>query len=281
MKTKEDVIRRVIHSGPVRFGDVECEAVVLDNGARGFIQRQMMKAVGFSEKKQSSRFLIFLAELSPKALIIMQNTGCQVVNPGHGNANFVSYEIVPEICDAVIDAALDGVLHPQRRHLIAPCRKIQAALSRVGIVALIDEATGYQYRRESSALQDLFAKLIREHVSDWQRRFSPDFYEAIFALYGWKYQGHAHGIPAIVGKITLRYVYEAIFPAAIVAEIKARQKSERLHQWLTNEGGLPLLEKQINALIVIAKTSFSPDDFFARCEAVFFRRGLQTGIGFS
>lgn len=78
------------------------------------------------------------------------------------------------------------------------CQAIYRALAKTGEVALIDEATGYQYHREPDALQDLFGRLIREHCADWERRFHPDYYASLFRLFGWKYKGQAQR-KALVG----------------------------------------------------------------------------------
>ena len=64
------------------------------------------------------------------------------------------------------------------------------ALATTGEVALIDEATGYQHHRAPDALQELISKLLRQSCASWERRFHPDYYRAIYRLFGWKYQGH-------------------------------------------------------------------------------------------
>ena len=35
------------HYGVVRFGDMQCEAVVLKGGERGYVRRQLAKLLGF------------------------------------------------------------------------------------------------------------------------------------------------------------------------------------------------------------------------------------------
>ena len=42
------------HYGVVHFGDLDCEAVVLTNGERGYVQRQLARALGLREKSPSS-----------------------------------------------------------------------------------------------------------------------------------------------------------------------------------------------------------------------------------
>ena len=79
---------------------------------------------------------------------------------------------------------------------------------------------------------------VRERVASWARRFSPDYYRALFRLFGWHYQGHQQNPPAVIGQITLRWVYDVIMPREIIEEIRNRKRlSDKAHQWLS-EGGL-------------------------------------------
>jgi len=152
------------------------------------------------------------------------------------------------------------------------------ALAHTRETALIDEATGYQHHREPDALQELFARLIRSSCATWERRFAPDYYDALFRLFGWCYRGDRRK-PSIIGQITLQWVYEVAFPTEIVREIKERRASAKLHQWLTEEGGLPLLEKQRGAVTMIARSSVDFPDFNDRCGVAFNRPG-QAGFVF-
>ena len=163
----------------------------------------------------------------------------------------------------------------KRQHLVPNCQRILKALAKTGEVALIDEATGYQYHRAPDALQALISRLLRERVASWARRFSPDYYRALFRLFGWHYQGHQQNPPAVIGQITLRWVYDVIMPREIIEEIRNRKRlSDKAHQWLS-EGGLALLEKQIHAVTMIARSSMTYRDFDTRCATAFGSQPLQ------
>ena len=149
-----------------------------------------------------------------------------------------------------------------------------------GEVALIDEATGYQHHRAPDALQELISKLLRQSCASWERRFQPDYYRAIYRLFGWKYQGHDQNPPHVVGQITLRWVYGQVLPEDLLGEIRNRKGiSQKHHQWLS-EQGLARLESQIHAVTAIARSSISYPDFKRRCEAAFAGAALQLGLLF-
>jgi hypothetical protein len=156
--------------------------------------------------------------------------------------------------------------------------KIMRALATTGEVALIDEATGYQYHRAPDALQELISKLLRQSCSSWERRFHPDYYRALYRLFGWKYQGHDQNPPHVVGQITQRWVYSPVLPATLIDEIRARKGiSQKHHQWLSDQG-LARLETQIHAVTAIARSSTCYRDFDHRCEAAFAGGSLQLAL---
>lgn len=258
--------------GTIQIGDISLECVVLNDGTSGYVQRQLAHAIGFTEKRPGSRFRRFLAEIAPNSLSYFDKTSQDVIRlPNGATATFAPCGILTEVVAGVMESASLGTLHTQRKHLVKPCSAIYRALAKTGEAALIDEATGYQRNRAPDYLQNLFDKLLRESASDWERRFHPDFYDSVYRLFGWSYNP-AKPKPFIVGKITLEWVYEPIFPPEILVEIKERQTSEKMHQWL-HDGGLTLLEKQKDAVMMIARSSFDYKDFYNRCATAFFKRG--------
>lgn len=280
VKSKDDR-PRVTYHGEARLGDaVSVECAVLADGRRGYVMRGLRSAIGMKWNAPLPAFDRFCAEIAPKALKIMEKTSSrfEVTMPNGATGIWVEAGILTQLANGVVRAALAGKLRANRQHMVEPCMTIMDALGSVGETALIDEATGYQYHRAPDALQDLFSKLIRNTASDWERRFHPDYYKAVCGLFGIQYGSKHRSLPPIVGKITMDWVYQVVFPPEIIAEIKTRQKSETLHQWLTNEGGLGLLEKQRDAVMMIARSSVDYQDFASRCSVAFYKPGQQTSM---
>ena len=271
--------RRVTHYGVVRFGEMGCDAVVLDDGSRGYLRRQLAQLIGLHSKNPSNRFAQICADFAPKSLSLLDKSESPILMPHGGNGQFFPAGVVPDIANGVIAAALEGRLHKSRLGMVAPCLKIIHALATTGEVALIDEATGYQHHRAPGALQELIGKLLRQSGSSWERRFQPDYYRALYRLFGWKYQGHEQNPPHVIGQITQRWVYGPVLPAEFLNEIRSRKASlsQRHHQWLTGQG-LSHLETQIHAVTAIARSSTNYRDFDRRCEAAFAGAALQLGL---
>ena len=278
METSLTPKRRVTHYGVVRFGEMGCDAVVLDDGSRGYLRRQLAELIGLHSKNPSNRFANICADFAPKSLSLLVKSESPILMLHGGNGQFFPAGVVPDIASGVIAAALEGRLHKSRLGMVAPCLKIIHALASTGEVALIDEATGYQYHRAPDALQELIGKLLRQSGSSWERRFQPDYYRAIYRLFGWRYQGHVQNPPHVLGQITLRWVYAQVLPPELLDEIRNRKGlSEKHHQWLS-ERGLERLTQQIHSVTAIARCSANYRDFDHRCEAAFAGGALQLGL---
>jgi len=259
-------------------GGVEC--AVLPDGRRGYIYRGLREALGIRRNIPVPAFDRFCAEIAPNALKRLTNSASrfEVTLPGGQTGIWIEAGILTQIANGVIRSALAGKLRANRKHMIEPCMALMDALGETGEVALIDEATGYQYHREPDALQDLFGRLIRETAADWEKRFHPEFYAPLCKLFGFRYEGRHRPLPSIIGKITEQHVYLTIFPKEIVDEIRARRKSGALHPWLTEGHGLRMLEKQRDAVAAIAASSVDYRDFEARCAQAFHKPGQQLSM---
>ena len=266
------------HCGVVHFGDLDCEAVVLTTGERGYVRKQVAKLLGVHENNTGHRFRQILADFSPKSLSELDKFESPISLPSGRRAQFFPAGVITQIASGVIDAALDHTLHRARRKLVPNCMKIMRALATTGEVALIDDATGYQHHRAPDALQELISKLLRQSCASWERRFHPDYYRALYRLFNWRYQGHEQNPPHVIGQITLRWVYGPVLPEDLLGEIRNRKGiSQKHHQWLS-EQGLAHLESQIHAVTAIARSSMNYRDFARRCEAAFAGAALQLGL---
>ncbi len=163
------------HYGVVHFGDLECEAVVLKGGERGYVRRQLAKLLGFHEGHKGGRFARFLTDFAPNSLSELEKTSEPILLPSARQTQFFPAGIIADLASAVVNAALTGTLHKARKGIVPNCMKIMHALATTGEVALIDEATGYQFHRAPDALQDLIAKLLRQSSGSWERRFHADY----------------------------------------------------------------------------------------------------------
>lgn len=113
------------------------------------------------------------------------------------------------------------------------------------------------------------ALLVRPEAAEWQRRFTEDYYRALARVTNTRHMPHLPGRPSVWGQITRRWVYAAIMPPDVLAELDARrQDGEKLHQWLT-DGGAEAIERQVQAVTMLANSSADYSDFKSRCQQLY------------
>jgi hypothetical protein len=95
--------------------------------------------------------------------------------------------ILPLLCKVYLDARQAGVLKGQQEPLARASEILLFGLSNIGITALIDEATGYQYEREKDELQKILSAYISAELLPWEKRFPDEFYKEIFRLNQWDF----------------------------------------------------------------------------------------------
>jgi hypothetical protein len=140
---------------------------------------------------------------------------------------------------------------------------IVRSLSRVGIVALIDEATGYQSIRTQDALQKYLEVLVRKELAAWVKKFPDEFYENIYKLKGWPWPGMSKNRYSVVAHYTRDLVYERMAPG-LLQELERKspknekgQRSSLLKDWLTEDVGDPLLAQHLHSLVMFQRLALA------------------------
>lgn len=260
---------KVEYSGELFLADgISIPCYVLADGRRVLSGRKMQMALRIVDSNSSGTKLpSFLANSSLKPFIINDK------EPAHfepldcylGKQKINGYEatVLTDICKAILDARRSGVKLTERQVIVArQCEILLSAIAKVGIIALVDEATGYQYDRERDELQKILRAYISEELLPWQKRFPDIYYKELFRLNGWDYT--VNGIkkrPSIIGKWTNTLIYEELPHGVLDALKKKTPKSEagnktaRYHQSLTPDVGEPNLSAQINKIVTLFKLS--------------------------
>jgi hypothetical protein len=253
---------------PLRLAHVEIPCYVLNDGTRVLVQRGLQGGIGMSEGggKEGARKIVQLLEflqgkgIDIKDLIARANSPIKFV-PSHGGNLASGYEatILPDLCDVLIEAGRRGVLHKRSEHLAERAALLQHAFATVGIIALIDEATGYQGFRPQDALQAFLEKVISKQLAAWVKRFPDEFYENIYKLKGWQWPGMGKNRYSVVGHYTRDLVFERLGPGILDQLEKLTPKDERgyrpnkMHSWLTDDIGVPMLSQHMHTLVSFQK----------------------------
>lgn len=186
-----------------------------------------------------------------------------VFQPSRGGRTAYGYEatILADICDVVFETNKEGKLLPQQKHVAERCEMLMRAFAKVGLIALVDEATGYQEVRDRIALQKILDKYLLEEYAKWAKRFPNEFYELMFKFKGWQWKGMSVNRPSVVGKYTNDLVYERLAPGLLTELKKLNPPDEhgrrkvRHQQWLTEDIGHPELQKHLAILIAFMRAA--------------------------
>jgi hypothetical protein len=82
-------------------------------------------------------------------------------------------EILPMVCEVYLDARDKGALQANQASAALTAYVLMRGLARVGIIALVDEATGYQEVRARQELQPILEAYVQAEFRPWIKR-SPD-----------------------------------------------------------------------------------------------------------
>lgn len=159
-----------------------------------------------------------------------------------------------------------NALVPSQAHIAKQAEILIRGLARVGITALVDEATGYQYDRARSALAEILENFIAEEVRKWTKTFPLEFYKQIFRLKGWDFDPASVKRPVLIAQYTNEFVYRRLAPG-VLEELKRKnppsdsgRRRYKHFQWLTGDIGHPRLLAHIEGVTLLMKLSKDMDD---------------------
>ena len=264
---------------PMIIGEVEIPCYVLEDETRVLSQRGVTAGIGLNPEVGfrmpnllSSRGV---SKFVSKELELALNSPILFKNPvGGGNAYGYPATLLPDICEAVLEARRAKTLAAAHMEIAQRCELLVRGIARVGIIALVDEATGYQDVRARRALATILEEFIAKELQPWTRTFPYEFYEEIFRLKAWP--GPQGGNrPSVIGHYTNDIVYNRLAPGVLDELRKLNpvqpngNRRNRHHQWFTPDIGHPKLKEHLAAVIALMKASDNWESFKASLQRVF------------
>jgi hypothetical protein len=199
-------------------------------------------------------------------------------------ANGIPAETLPKAFWVYQDAYEKDALLPSQAKIAAEARRLLRALSNLSLVALVDEATGFQEVRAKDALAHILETFIAKELQAWTRTFPLDFYKEIFRLNGWKFDPASVKRPGCIGTWTNDVVYERLAPG-VLDELKKKnpkvggRRKHKFFQWLTGEVGHPRLLAHLEGVKMLMKVSRDWDEFKERVDQ-FYPKVIVSELGF-
>lgn len=250
---------KIKYSGVIELGDTTIDCYVLENGERILSGREMQRALRMvdAEDSQSTSGSRLSRHLGQKSI---QPYISKALNEGKfdpiicidGQKQISGYraEALVELCDAFLQARSEIELSSRQKIIADQCEILVRAFAKVGLIALIDEATGYQQDRSHDALRVLLDRYLAEGMRKWIHTFPDSFFTELDRLYN-NEKTTSRTRPQYYGLFINKYIYNPIEYGYVKRELDKLnitdegKRKARFHQWLSDEGR-EILKRQIS-----------------------------------
>lgn len=267
---------KATHEGMIKLGksgEIELPCAVLENEQRVLTQSGFMKGLGRARQAKSRKYYngdvnlpAFLTAKNLKPFIsddlLVTSSQIEFYTVKGARAYGYSADLLPQVCEVFLDAERAGVLTKSQEHIAERARILYKGLVRVGITALVDEATGYQDVRTREALQKILEDFIAKELQPWIKTFDDEFYKLIFHLNKWPYNSQTiKKRPGVIGRWTNDIVYDRLAPGVKTELHRITERDERgrlktkLFQRLTKSVGYQKLLQHISAVKALMRAS--------------------------
>jgi P63C domain len=270
----ENEMPQATHEGEFQIGESSISAAVLPDGKRVLTQATFLRALGRSRSPKAGTGVLstvdglpfFLqaevlkpfitSELSESTKPIFFRTKSGKKSAGY-DATLLPMvaEVYLQMRDSLF-AEKKGV-PKQYQHIVWACDTVMRGLARVGIVALVDEATGYQEIRDKKALEQILDKYLTAEKAKWAKTFPDEFYKKLFNVRGIPYDPTTTKRPGFIGKDTNFIIYDRLAPGVLTKlhELNPRTekgyRKDKHHQFFTQDYGLPELKGLVEKVMFL------------------------------
>jgi hypothetical protein len=266
---------QALHEGTLAIGGVDVACAVLEGGKRLITQSGFMVALGRARQAKGRQY--YDADVNLPAFLTAKNlkpfipqelyvTSSQIEFRTKSGIRAFGYdaELLPLVCGVFLDAKADGVLTHMQHRIADQALILIRGLAHVGIIALVDEATGYQYERPRRELEEQLKKFLSDSLRRWVRTFPADYFNHLCRLRGVELRADMR-LPQYFGHLTNNLVYRRIAPG-LLARLKERKSergkpSNKLNQWLSLDVGVPELLLHLGGVVATMKRHSNYEEF--------------------
>jgi transcriptional regulator with XRE-family HTH domain len=286
----------VKYSGELNLSGIKIPCYVLDDGTRVISGRgvqEALKMVDIEDGKQTAgtRLARYLNQktLNPYISKYLESDHFQPIICTNSGKTIHGYkaDVLADICDAFLEARRNISLSPRQEIIAAQCEILMRAFARVGIIALVDEATGFDKIKEDvkDKLQTFLDQFLMKEAAKWVKTFPDEFFMDIYKMRNWDWQ-NTRRMPGVMGNWIRDIVYERIAP--ILPELdklnpknEHGHRSKRFHQFLSREEGLPKLKEYFASIhTIVIMSDYNWEKFWANLDKVHPRTNTELFLAF-
>jgi len=290
-QSRADSIPEARYPGVLNLAGVEIPVYVLSNGQRVIARIAATKVLTDSKTRQAD-LESYLRVEALKPFLDIESVRARMVTFRQKEVEKLNQEVMGlpsdlfiEICQAYVSALnastdqnSEVTLTDRQKEIAIKAGMFLAACAKVGLDALIDEATGYQYLRPEDALAIKLKLYLEEEMRKWEKTFPDQLWEQFGRLTNWK--GRLHQRPKYWGQLVMKLVYEYLDPdvAQWLRENAPKpMHGQNYHQWLSSQYGLRKLIEHIWKVIGIASTCSDIEELKRKMEELY---GKKPGFQF-
>ena len=273
------------YTGELEIGDAKIECAVLEDGRRVLTQSDMMRAMGRARQAKGRAYYdgdvnlpAFLTAKNLKPFISKElyvtSSQIEFRLPSGQRAFGYLADMLPEVCKVYLKARDAGALVQSQQHIAVQADILIRGLASIGIVALVDEATGYQRDRAADALAVILERFIAKELQPWVKTFPDTYYEQLFRLRGLEYPKDSVIRPQYFGKLTNDIIYDRLAPGVreelkeSTPKLPSGRRKHRFFQRLTPDLGHPKLREHLASVVTIMKLSRDYKDFKGKLDHI-------------
>ncbi len=261
LQKKNKLELKAEYSGSFKIANTVIPCAVLSDGRRVVIQREVVNLLTGNKKGGLDRYFRAsnLSEFVPKRFL-NKNLDRDVLRFSYNGREAHGFEATDliDICDMYLKARKAGKLLASQKHLADQAEIIIRSFAKIGIIAVIDEATGYQ--KEKNEYQKILQLYIAKEIQPWIQTFDENYYKQLYRLQGWDWDAFKNkrkNHPQYIGKLTNRLIYEKLAPGVLQELQKINPKDEKGNrktkhfQRLTENVGYRELLKLLSAVTIL------------------------------
>ena len=268
------------HEGEIKIANLNLPVAVTADGNRLMISKAFMTALGrpWKGSYKNDELPNFISAKNLKPFItdeILKNLSpIEFINSRGQKAQGYKAELLQMVCDVYLDARNAGELTKSQEAMADQAEILIRSFAKLGIIALVDEATGYQRDRAKDALSKILERFIAKELQPWVKTFPDKYYEGLFRLRGLEFEKDNVRRPQYFGKLTNNIIYKRLAPGVLeelkkeAPKTKTGNKKGALFQKLTSELGHPKLREHLASVTTIMTLSDNYSDFMSKLDTV-------------
>lgn len=280
---------KALYEGEFLLGDKTISAAVLANGKRLLTQATFLRALGRSRSPKAGTgvlstvdglpFFLQAQALQPFISEDLRASTTPIFFSSKEGKRMVGYDaqLLPDVAEAYLKFrdSLQAEKKPipvQYEAIFVACDAIMRGLARIGILALVDEATGYQYDRPRRELEEQLARFVSESLRRWVATFPADYFKHLCRLRGVDFNPVTMKLPQYFGILTNNLIYRRLAPG-LVRKLKERRgergrPGQKLWQWLSEDVGYPGFLVHMGTVVGLMKIHTEYDAFVKQLDEV-------------